>query len=216
MNYVDLLKKFVSDEQHLSPLENLEYLLIVSGIQSTDVRDISLKLYTEFGGLKNILEQPKQILCKFLAEDVVLNIKFIRKLLSTILEPDYKAKTVLSNPEAVSDYLKAEYGGKQKEVFVALFLNAANELIAKEELFFGTLDQSQVYPRELLKSALLRNASAVILVHNHPSGSLRPSEDDLYITDKLERISSEVQLRVHDHIIVSSNGAYSIKAKRII
>ena len=97
-----------------------------------------------------------------------------------------------------------------------LCLNSSNQLIHKQILFAGTIDQAQVYPREILRTALLKNTSAIILVHNHPSGNSKPSDDDVRLTKQLENISREFGLRIHDHIVVSRDKAFSIRANRLL
>ena len=95
------------------------------------------------------------------------------------------------------------------EIFKVLFLNTQNELIREEELFQGTLDRSTIYVRELMKKVLKYNAKSVILVHNHPSGSLKPSQSDIILTKKIKEIFENVEIRLLDHIIISEKGYFS-------
>ena len=95
-------------------------------------------------------------------------------------------------------------------------LNSANHIIQKKILFAGTIDQAQVYPREIIKLALVENASAIILVHNHPSGNSKPSEDDIVLTRRLETMAKDFNLRIHDHVVVTGDTAFSIKANRVL
>ena len=115
----------------------------------------------------------------------------------------------LSSPKAVKDYLVLSLSALPHEVFQVLFLNMRNELIASEELFRGTLSQTSVYPREVVKRALALNAAAVILAHNHPSGVAEPSHADRLLTDAIKSALGLVDVRVLDHLIVGGRTALS-------
>lgn len=114
-----------------------------------------------------------------------------------------KARDALASPQAVRDWLRLTLGPLPHEVFMALWLDAQNRLIASEELFRGTLTQTSVYPREVVKSALTHNAGAVILAHNHPSGVCEPSSADEVLTQSLKQALSLVDVKVLDHFIVA-------------
>ena len=116
-----------------------------------------------------------------------------------------KARDVLSSPQAVRDWLRLSLGNLQHEVFVALWLDAQNRLIASEELFRGTLTQTSVYPREIVKRALTYNAGAVIFAHNHPSGVAEPSNADQLLTSTLKQALALVDVRMLDHFVVAGN-----------
>ena len=115
----------------------------------------------------------------------------------------------LASPNAVRDYLRLRLGDKPHEVFAVVFLNAQHRVIATEEMFRGTLTQTSVYPREVVIEALRRNAAAVVLCHNHPSGSLQPSQADLDLTKRLRKAGEVLDLTLLDHLIVSERGFYS-------
>jgi len=117
---------------------------------------------------------------------------------------------VMSSPQAVKDYLRLHIGDREHEVFVALWLDAQNRLIASEELFRGTLTQTSVYPREVVKAGLACNAGAVILAHNHPSGFAEPSAADRALTDTLVAALKLIDIKVLDHIIVAIGEATSM------
>jgi DNA repair protein RadC len=110
---------------------------------------------------------------------------------------------VLSSPSAVRDYLALLTGDLPHEVFVCLFLDTQNRLIASETLFRGTLTQTSVYPREVVKRALAHNAGGVILAHNHPSGAAVASASDKWLTDQLKSALAVVDVRVQDHFIIA-------------
>lgn len=119
------------------------------------------------------------------------------------LREELRARPTLGAPDAVRDWLRLKLASLQHEVFLALWLDAQNRLIADEELFRGTLSQASVYPREVVKSALARNAAAVILAHNHPSGVAEPSSADERLTRELKQALALVDVRVVDHFIVA-------------
>lgn len=127
-----------------------------------------------------------------------------------VLASEVCERDVLANPEAVRSYLRLRLGGRPHEVFAVVFLDVRHRVIAIEELFRGTLTQTTVYPREVVIEALARNAASVILVHNHPSGSPEPSQADRHLTVRLKQALALVDIRVLDHLVVSSEGAVSL------
>lgn len=122
----------------------------------------------------------------------------------------------LNNPKDVRDYLKLLLGGREQEVFAVLFIDTQHRLIAVEELFHGTLTQTSVYPREVVKRALMHNAASVMFAHNHPSGIPEPSSADIRITDVLKKALALVDVRVLDHFIVGDESALSFAEKGLI
>lgn len=126
-----------------------------------------------------------------------------RELVKRWLCEEMKAGDALNSPAAVRDYLKMHFMGREYESFVALFLDAQHRVIDADELFRGTLTQTSVYPREVVKAALHRNAAAVIFAHNHPSGVSEPSKSDEMLTDALKQALALVDVRVLDHFIVA-------------
>jgi DNA repair protein RadC len=125
---------------------------------------------------------------------------------ASIIESKYKDTGVaFTTSRAVKDFIKFNLAISEREIFAVMFLNAQHELIEYKELFYGTIDQSSVYPREVLKQALKLNASAVILAHNHPSGNTTPSEADKRITRRINEALDYVNARVLDHIIVGED-----------
>ena len=119
-------------------------------------------------------------------------------------------RTVFDSPGAVRTYLQLKLGAEQAENFAVLFLDIQNRLIAYEKLFTGTLTQTSVYPREIVRAALAHGASAVVLAHNHPSGTTQPSRADEQLTQTLKTTLALIDVRVLDHLIVAPNGALSM------
>src|SRR5437867_6638429 len=120
-----------------------------------------------------------------------------------ILDSRMRNEPVLSSPETVRDYLRLSLHGRGHEVFVCVFLDAQHRVIACEELFRGTLAQTSVYPREVVKAALTHNAAAVIFAHNHPSGTSEPSRADELLTQSLKQALALIDIRTLDHFVVA-------------
>jgi DNA repair protein RadC len=133
-----------------------------------------------------------------------------------VLQGRFKKRDVFASPDAVKDYLRLQAQGLAYEIFAVMFLDSQNRLIAYERLFRGTLTQTSVYPREVVKQALAVNAAAVILHHNHPSGVCEPSRSDEVLTQTLKSSLALVDVRILDHIITSDHGALSMAEKGLI
>ena len=132
-----------------------------------------------------------------------------RELLLRDLREQMRNSPVMSSPQVLRDWLRLYCAGLEHEVFLALYLDAQHRLIEAEELFRGTLTQTSVYPREVVKGALTRNAAALALAHNHPSGEAEPSRADELLTQTLKSALSLVDVRVIDHFIVAGDHVVS-------
>jgi DNA repair protein RadC len=132
------------------------------------------------------------------------------------LKDDMRSASALTSPGAVRDYLRLAIAGREHEVFVCLWLDAQHRVIACEELFRGTLTQTSVYPREIVKAGLKANASAVIFAHNHPSGAAQPSQADELLTRNLKEALSLVDVKVLDHFIVAGHQALSFAERGLL
>ena len=139
-----------------------------------------------------------------------------RELVKRWLAEELEGRTVFATPDAVTDYLKLHFAGREYESFVVLYVDAQNRLMAVEELFRGTLTQTSVYPREVVKSALRINAAGVMFSHNHPSGSTNPSRADEHLTQTLKAALALVDVRVLDHLIIAGNCALSFAERGLI
>ena len=134
-----------------------------------------------------------------------------RSLMETMRQRD-----VLASPESVRDYLRMTLAGREYEVFMVLFLDAQNRVISPEEMFRGTLTQTSVYPRELVKSALARNAAAIAVAHNHPSGQAEPSRADEFLTQTLKSALALVDIRLIDHFVVAGDQCVSFAERGLL
>lgn len=193
----------------LSDAELLAIFLRV-GIRGKSAVDLARELLASFGGDLATLgaASTKELAClpgigPAKAAQLAASLELARRALAGPL----KLKDALASPQAVRDWLRLYLGNLQHEVFVALWLDAQNRLIASEELFNGTLTQTSVYPREVVKRALAHNAGAVILAHNHPSGLAEPSRADEVLTSSLKQALALVDVKVLDHFIVTGNAA---------
>lgn len=139
-----------------------------------------------------------------------------RELVKRLLQENIQRGDALSSPSMVRDYLKLLLSSHDHEVFAVLFLDAQHRVIASEEMFRGTLTQTSVYPREVVKAALRHNAAALIVAHNHPSGVAEPSQADRLLTDTLKQALSLVDVRVLDHIIVAGADSLSFAERGLI
>ena len=139
-----------------------------------------------------------------------------RELLLRGLQAQMSAQPVMQSPQALRDWLRLHCAGLQHEVFIVLFLDAQHRLISAAEMFRGTLSQTSVYPREVVKSALQRNAATVVLAHNHPSGSPEPSRTDEYLTQTLKTALALLDVRVLDHFVVAGDQATSFAERGLI
>ena len=187
-------------------------LLLSYVIVRRDCKKIAKDLLSKYGDLYSLLKQSKDELetNSFITERIAIFLKVLFSMLEDQLyKKIYNEKIVISSNVQLLDYLEFSLLKRDIEIFKVLFLNTQNELIREEELFQGTLDRSTVYVRELMKKVLKYNAKSVILVHNHPSGSLKPSQSDIILTKKIKEIFENVEIRLLDHIIISEKGYFS-------
>ena len=191
----------------LSDAELLAIFLRV-GIRGKSAVDLARELLASFdgnlatlaaAGTKDLARLPGIGPAK--ASQLAATLELARRALASPM----KAKDALASPEAVRDWLRLSLANLPHEVFFALWLDAQNCLIASEELFRGTLTQTSVYPREVVKRALLHNAGAVILAHNHPSGLAEPSRADEVLTSSLKQALAMIDVKLLDHFIVAGN-----------
>ena len=203
--------EFVSDA-------GLVAILLRIGIKGKDAVSLSRELLNHFGGLRGLLSANK----REFAKDKGLGPAKIAQLLAAteIAKRQLKEKVLsgvaIHGPEDLIEYLSMSMANLKEEVFKVVYLNSANVVLSIEDLFKGTVDQSAVYPREVIKRALELSASGLIFVHNHPSGDLKPSKNDLSLNRKLIDACRAVNLTPLDHLIISPSGYISFKEIIII
>ena len=201
----------------LEDYELLE-LLLAYAIPRRDTKPLAKGLIARYGSFANVLDQDPATLegTGGIGPHASTLIRLLRACMNRYLEPDASGMPVLTSPERVTRYIRSELGGEPRELFLLLCLNSAGALIHKEIIAHGTVNQATVYPREVIRTALMHNAAALILVHNHPSGSMSPSVHDEHLTQMLTDLSRELGITVHDHLIVTRQAAFSMKLGHLI
>ncbi|MBL8524576.1 MAG: DNA repair protein RadC [Betaproteobacteria bacterium] len=194
----------------LSDAELLAIFLRV-GVTGKSAVDLARELIERFGSLAGLFAASKAELCavKGMGEAKYVQLQAVLEMARRALDEKIKQTDALNSPQAVRDYLRLTLARLPHEVFVAVFLTAQNRVIVVEELFRGTLTQTSVYPREIVKRALAHNAASVILAHNHPSGEANPSAADRSLTKALAEALALVDVRVLDHFIVAPGASLS-------
>jgi DNA repair protein RadC len=201
----------------LQDYELLELILFRS-IPRRDVKPLAKKLIAEFGSVAEVLGAPLSRLrtTDGIGEATAIDLKLVEAAGRELAKGAVKKRTVLGSWTAVIDYCRASMAFETREVFRILFLDKRNALIADEIQQTGTVDHTPVYPREVVKRALEVSATAVILVHNHPSGDPTPSQADIAMTRQIVEAGKPLGILVHDHIIIGKNGHTSMKGQALI
>jgi DNA repair protein RadC len=201
----------------LADYELLE-LILFRAIPRRDVKPLAKALLAKFGSFSEAIAAPKERLreVRGLGEAAIAEIKTIQAAASRLAHGQVKARHVLSSWSNVLDYCRTVMAYGEREEFRILFLDKRNHLIADEQQQVGTVDHTPVYPREVVKRALELSATALILVHNHPSGDPTPSRADIQMTQAIIDVAGPLGIAVHDHIIVGKDGHASLKALKVI
>jgi DNA repair protein RadC len=190
-------------------------ILLRTGIKGKDAVALARELLKHFGGLRGLLSANKTDIEKIkgLGTAKIAQLLAATEIAKRQLKEEIVGKTVINGPEDVLEYLTLSMANLKEEVFKIMYLNSANAVLAAEDLFKGTVNQSAVYPREIIKRAFELNATGLIFVHNHPSGNLKPSQHDLSLNERLVKACRAVDLTPLDHIIVGPTGHISFKDK---
>ncbi len=196
--------------------ELVEYLLALT-IPRVDTKPLAKRLLHDFGGIGPLLSASADTLRREgVSEAAIAALKIAEAAALRMLETRVEAKPILSSWDALGDYLHAAMGHKGVEEVRILFLNAKNMLIANEALWQGSVDEASVHVREVIARAIALGATALIIVHNHPSGDPTPSQQDIRLTRDLIDAGRHMKVTVHDHVIVGANGRSSMKAMGLI
>ncbi len=203
--------------QSLSDAELLAIFLRV-GVAGMSAVDLARALLLRFGSLNGIFAASCTELTAVngMGNSKYAQLQAIFEMSRRALAEDMQRRDVLASPSAVRDYLRLKLNAQPREVFIVLLLDAQNRVIASEELFAGTLTQTAVYPREVVKLALRHNAAAVIFAHNHPSGVAEPSRADELLTKALKEALALVDVKVLDHFVVAGNAVLSFAEQGMI
>ena len=187
-------------------------LLLRTGIPGKNALQMGQELLDTFGGVAGLLhtapDELKRI--KGLGPAKTAELIAVLELARRALSEQLKDKPLFDTPQAVRDYLQLQLGSRPHEIFAVLFLDSQHRLIALEEMFRGTLTQTSVYPREVVIRALAHQAGSVVLAHNHPSGTAKPSRADEALTQTLKAALALVDVRVLDHFVVTPSQAVSM------
>src|SRR2546423_727543 len=192
-------------------------VLLRSGVRGKTAVDLARDLLTQYGGVTHMLEAGAELeTIKGLGPAKRAQFAAAIELARRSLREKLRENAALNSPGAVRDYLRLRLSSRKEEAFVCIWLDAQHKAIDIEEPFRGTLTQTSVYPREIVKSALRFNAAAVIFAHNHPSGVAQPSQADELLTRNPQEALSLVDVRVLDHFIIAGNQAISFAVRCLL
>jgi DNA repair protein RadC len=192
--------------------ELIEYLLALA-IPRRDTKPMAHRLVATFGGIGPLLEaSPDTLRREGLSEGTVAALRIAHTTALRLLETRIEGRPILSSWDALGDYLQAAMAHSSTEEVRVLFLNAKNILLANEALWQGSVDEAAVHVREVISRAIQLGATAVILVHNHPSGDPTPSSQDIRLTRDIVEAGRHMKITVHDHVVVGSTGRSSMRA----
>lgn len=197
--------------------ELVEYLLGLA-IPRRDTKPLAKKLLREFGGFGTLVTADAATIARVgeISEGAAAALKIAQAAALRLLEREVKDRPVLGSWQALLDYLRADMAHLSVERVRVLFLNAKNVLIANERMWEGSVDESAVYIREIMRRALDLHATAIIVVHNHPSGDPEPSQQDIRLTRDLAEAGRHLRVTLHDHVIVGAGGHSSLRALGLI
>jgi DNA repair protein RadC len=196
--------------------ELIEYLLALT-IPRVDTKPLAKRLIHDFGGVGPLLSaSADQLRGEGLTDPTIGALKIAEATALRMLEARVAQQPILSSWDALGDYLHAAMAHRRTEEVRILFLNAKNVLIANEALWQGSVDEASVHVREVIARAIALGATAIIVVHNHPSGDPSPSQQDIRLTRDLVEAGRHMKVTVHDHVIVGASGRTSLRAMGLI
>ena len=214
-----LKEKFLKNSSGFSDYELLE-LLLFQAIPRKDVKPLAKGLLKKFKNFQELINASHEHIMSERAsgatQAVYFQLQLFKELLNRIFREEVIEKHAISSWTALLNYLKFNMGCLKVEQFRVLFLNNKNILLADEVLATGTIDQTPVYPREIVKRILFYEAASIILVHNHPSGNTKPSTSDVELTEQVIQACKTVNVKVHDHVIIGGNNYFSFKSNMLL
>lgn len=207
-------------ERGAAALSDAELLAIFlrTGVTGSSAVDLARGLLQHFGSLNNLFAAAEKDFCAIhgMGQAKYVQLQAVLEMARRALRERMESGDALNSPGAVRDYLQLLLRVRPQEVFMGIFLDAQHRVLAAEELFSGTLTQTSVYPREVVKRALHHNAAALIFAHNHPSGVAEPSQSDQALTEALKQALALVDVRVLDHFIVAGAGCLSFAERGLL
>ncbi len=188
-------------------------LLLTYAISRRDIKPLAKELLARFGSIKGIIDAETGELKKVdgISEHTAILFKLFKEASALYLRQKAREKSQISCTSELINFCRTTLGGKKDEEFWVIYLDVQNQIIEFEALQKGTVNQATVYPRQVLENALRRKASALILVHNHPSGHVRPSEADIRITRVINETAKMLDINVHDHVIIGEDRFFSFR-----
>ncbi|WP_062732681.1 RadC family protein [Sphingobium abikonense] len=197
--------------------ELIEYLLALA-IPRRDTKPLAKLLLREFGGIGGLMTADWQAIARVpgMGDTSVAAIKIVQATALRMLRNDVAARPVLSNWQALLDYLRADMAHLGVERVRVLHLNSRNMLIRDDHMGDGSIDQAAIYTREVIRRAIDLGSAALILVHNHPSGDPSPSRQDIDVTRQIIDAGKRLNISVHDHVIIAGQGHVSLRAKGLL
>jgi DNA repair protein RadC len=213
-----LRERFLSTPSDAIPDYELLEIILFAAKPRGDVKPLAKRLLKVFGGLDKVINAEDNTLRQVheVGDSVVAALKASRLSAQRMLKSTLQDKPVIQTWSALMDYCRLKIGHKKVEEFHVLFLNHKHILITDEIMQRGTINHATIYPREVIKRAFELGASALILLHNHPSGDPTPSTSDIQVTKKIVDAAKAVNIVVHDHVIITEHGNYSFKSFGLI
>ncbi len=213
-----LRERFMATGEDRFPDYELLELLLFHSIARIDVKPLAKSLIEKFGSFAAVISAEPDRLRETdkINEKTVVHLKAVRAAALRLAREDVMDKPVMSSWQSLIDYCRASMGHETTERFRILYLNRKNALIADEVQQKGTVDHTPVYPREVIKRALELSATAIIMVHNHPSGDPAPSRSDIEMTQKVKEAGEKLGITIHDHVIVAKGGHTSFKTMGLL
>lgn len=195
-------------------------LLLTYAIPRKDVKGVAKLLIEKYGNITNILNQELDSLLKNkgIGENSAILLKLVGDIIKNIYYERLKNNDFLEikSKEVLLNFLSREIGYSKVEKFIVLFLNNSNKLLGTETLFYGTIDKSAIYPREIVEKVINYRAKGVVFAHNHPSGCVKPSVADVEVTQHMTKTLNMIDVKVLDHIVISSNDYFSFLEEGLI
>jgi len=213
-----LRQRFVASGSETVPDYELLELLLFRILPRRDTKPVAKALIKRFGSFSEVLAAPPLLLREIdgLGESAVTDLKVILAAAQRFARDEVVDRPVLASSSELIDYCRSQMAFADKEQFRILFLDKRNRLIADEVQQVGTVDHTPVYPREIIKRSLELSATALILVHNHPSGDPAPSSADVKMTREISAIASPLGITIHDHVIIGRGGHVSLRARKLL
>ena len=193
-------------------------LILFRAIPRRDIKDLAKTLIGRFGSIAEVIHAPEHLLreINLVGDAVIFELKLVRATALQLMRTEVLDKPILSSWQQVIDYCHAAMGYESREQFRILFLDKKNKLIADEIQGQGTVDHTPVYIREVVKRALELSSTALVLVHNHPSGDTKPSRADIDMTRTIQSAAKPLGITLHDHIIVGRGAHFSFRKEKLI